>query len=316
MMGYLFGGKHQAAAEQTEEAARKISEALPQTVEPFRSDRARNWEKEIRKEYNPQGGWLFAGDVASTAGQAFPALAAGSYASFLSPAVGYMASAGNAAAAAREQGASDQEAYLYSVASGGVDAALDKLSGSLSSKINQGIGDVGGPVLQNMVQMLGDGAGSYASEMADTALQRIWNGSDSSLLEDLTAAQKDALRSAMVDVIGNRIVQFPEDVSQDSPKNSAQPSGDASAKDANAQKSSEDLHQQELAAEQQDFELAKEAMQFRADLEKALEGLAPGTDAYDHARTKFLMEALSQNSEWQKNLPLNWQPGTVFKYNR
>lgn len=306
MMGYLFGGKHQAAAEQTEAAAQKISETLPQVVETLRSDLARNWKEEIRKEYNPQGGWLFAGDVASAAGQAFPALSA----------IGYMASAGNAAAAAREQGASDQEAYLYSVASGGVDAALDKLSGNLGSKINQGIGDVGGPVLQNMVQMFSDGAGSYTSEMADTALQRIWNGNDSSLLEDLTAAQKDALRSAMVDAIGTRIVQFPEDVSQDSSKNSAQPSGDASAKDANAQKSLEDLHQQELAAAQQDFELAKEDMQFRADLEKALEGFAPGTDAYDHARTKFLMEALSQNSEWQKNLPLNWQSGTIFKYNR
>ena len=198
-----------------------VAAELSGAADGLRSARAAEYGRDIDERYGATGLWKLGGDVAAGAGQMAPTVAVNAFnGRQAGHAVVLLSSAaGNAAAEARAGGADEETAFLYGILSGGVEAATERISAGIPGLNKTGLLDdvlsrvasspTGRGAVKKLVDVLGEGAEEYISEIAGAYLARLWNGDERGAWQTFVETQPDALYAGLVGTLTSAVMNLP-----------------------------------------------------------------------------------------------------------
>ena len=216
----IFGGKYAQHAQDTQAADLAVAAELSGAADGLRSTRAAEYGRDIDERYGATGLWKLGGDVAAGAGQMAPTVAVNLLTGGrLGTPFLLSSAAGNAAAEARAGGADEETAFLYGILSGGVEAATERISAGIPGLNNTGLLDdvlsrvasspTGRGAVKKLVDVLGEGAEEYISEIAGAYLARLWNGDERGAWQTFVETQPDALYAGLVGTLTSAVMNLP-----------------------------------------------------------------------------------------------------------
>ncbi|WP_278887051.1 hypothetical protein [Ruthenibacterium lactatiformans] len=193
---------------------------LSGAADGLRSARAAEYGRDIDERYGATGLWKLGGDVAAGAGQMAPTVAVNLLTGGrLGTPFLLSSAAGNAAAEARAGGADEETAFLYGILSGGVEAATERISAGIPGLNKTGLLDdvlsrvasspTGRGAVKKLVDVLGEGAEEYISEIAGAYLARLWNGDERGAWQTFVETQPDALYAGLVGTLTSAVMNLP-----------------------------------------------------------------------------------------------------------
>ena len=216
----IFGGKYAQHAQDTQAADLAVAAELSGAADGLRSTRAAEYGRDIDERYGATGLWKLGGDVAAGAGQMLPTIGINAV---TGGTMGmpwlFSSAAGNAAAQARAGGADEETAFLYGILSGGVEAATERISAGIPGLNKTGLLDdvlsrvasspTGRGAVKKLVDVLGEGAEEYISEIAGAYLARLWNGDERGAWQTFVETQPDALYAGLVGTLTSAVMNLP-----------------------------------------------------------------------------------------------------------
>ena len=216
----IFGGKYAQHAQDTQAADLAVAAELSGAADGLRSTRAAEYGRDIDERYGATGLWKLGGDVAAGAGQMLPTIGINAV---TGGTMGmpwlFSSAAGNAAAQARAGGADEETAFLYGILSGGVEAATERISAGIPGLNKTGLLDdvlsrvasspTGRVAVKKLVDVLGEGAEEYISEIAGAYLARLWNGDERGAWQTFVETQPDALYAGLVGTLTSAVMNLP-----------------------------------------------------------------------------------------------------------
>ena len=216
----IFGGKYAQHAQDTQAADLAVAAELSGAADGLRSARAAEYGRDIDERYGATGLWKLGGDVAAGAGQMAPTIGINAV---TGGTMGmpwlFSSAAGNAAAQARAGGADEETAFLYGILSGGVEAATERISAGIPGLNKTGLLDdvlsrvasspTGRGAVKKLVDVLGEGAEEYISEIAGAYLARLWNGDERGAWQTFVETQPDALYAGLVGTLTSAVMNLP-----------------------------------------------------------------------------------------------------------
>ena len=216
----IFGGKYAQHAQDTQAADLAVAAELSGAADGLRSTRAAEYGRDIDERYGATGLWKLGGDVAAGAGQMAPTVAVNLLTGGrLGTPFLLSSAAGNAAAEARAGGADEETAFLYGILSGGVEAATERISAGIPGLNKTGLLDdvlsrvasspTGRGAVKKLVDVLGEGAEEYISEIAGAYLARLWNGDERGAWQTFVETQPDALYAGLVGTLTSAVMNLP-----------------------------------------------------------------------------------------------------------
>ena len=216
----IFGGKYAQHAQDTQAADLAVAAELSGAADGLRSTRAAEYGRDIDERYGATGLWKLGGDVAAGAGQMAPTVAVNLLTGGrLGTPFLLSSAAGNAAAEARAGGADEETAFLYGILSGGVEAATERISAGIPGLNKTGLLDdvlsrvasspTGRVAVKKLVDVLGEGAEEYISEIAGAYLARLWNGDERGAWQTFVETQPDALYAGLVGTLTSAVMNLP-----------------------------------------------------------------------------------------------------------
>ena len=193
---------------------------LSGAADGLRSARAAEYGRDIDERYGATGLWKLGGDVAAGAGQMLPTIGINAV---TGGTMGmpwlFSSAAGNAAAQARAGGADEETAFLYGILSGGVEAETERISAGIPGLNKTGLLDdvlsrvasspTGRVAVKKLVDVLGEGAEEYISEIAGAYLARLWNGDERGAWQTFVETQPDALYAGLVGTLTSAVMNLP-----------------------------------------------------------------------------------------------------------
>ena len=197
-----------------------VAAELSGAADGLRSTRAAEYGRDIDERYGATGLWKLGGDVAAGAGQMLPTIGINAV---TGGTMGmpwlFSSAAGNAAAQARAGGADEETAFLYGILSGGVEAATERISAGIPGLNKTGLLDdvlsrvasspTGRGAVKKLVDVLGEGAEEYISEIAGAYLARLWNGDERGAWQTFVETQPDALYAGLVGTLTSAVMNLP-----------------------------------------------------------------------------------------------------------
>ena len=197
-----------------------VAAELSGAADGLRSTRAAEYGRDIDERYGATGLWKLGGDVAAGAGQMAPTIGINAV---TGGTMGmpwlFSSAAGNAAAQARAGGADEETAFLYGILSGGVEAATERISAGIPGLNKTGLLDdvlsrvasspTGRGAVKKLVDVLGEGAEEYISEIAGAYLARLWNGDERGAWQTFVETQPDALYAGLVGTLTSAVMNLP-----------------------------------------------------------------------------------------------------------
>ena len=216
----IFGGKYAQHAQDTQAADLAVAAELSGAADGLRSTRAAEYGRDIDERYGATGLWKLGGDVAAGAGQMLPTIGinAETGGTMGMPWL-FSSAAGNAAAQARAGGADEETAFLYGILSGGVEAATERISAGIPGLNKTGLLDdvlsrvasspTGRGAVKKLVDVLGEGAEEYISEIAGAYLAKLWNGDERGAWQTFVETQPDALYAGLVGTLTSAVMNLP-----------------------------------------------------------------------------------------------------------
>ena len=197
-----------------------VAAELSGAADGLRSARAAEYGRDIDERYGATGLWKLGGDVAAGAGQMLPTIGINAV---TGGTMGmpwlFSSAAGNAAAQARAGGADEETAFLYGILSGGVEAATERISAGIPGLNKTGLLDdvlsrvasspTGRVAVKKLVDVLGEGAEEYISEIAGAYLARLWNGDERGAWQTFVETQPDALYAGLVGTLTSAVMNLP-----------------------------------------------------------------------------------------------------------
>ena len=197
-----------------------VAAELSGAADGLRSTRAAEYGRDIDERYGATGLWKLGGDVAAGAGQMLPTIGINAV---TGGTMGmpwlFSSAAGNAAAQARAGGADEETAFLYGILSGGVEAATERISAGIPGLNKTGLLDdvlsrvasspTGRVAVKKLVDVLGEGAEEYISEIAGAYLARLWNGDERGAWQTFVETQPDALYAGLVGTLTSAVMNLP-----------------------------------------------------------------------------------------------------------
>ena len=216
----IFGGKYAQHAQDTQAADLAVAAELSGAADGLRSTRAAEYGRDIDERYGATGLWKLGGDVAAGAGQMLPTIGINAVTGGrLGTPFLLSSAAGNAAAEARAGGADEETAFLYGILSGGVEAATERISAGIPGLNKTGLLDdvlsrvasspTGRGAVKKLVDVLGEGAEEYISEIAGAYLARLWNGDERGAWQTFVETQPDALYAGLVGTLTSAVMNLP-----------------------------------------------------------------------------------------------------------
>ena len=216
----IFGGKYAQHAQDTQAADLAVAAELSGAADGLRSTRAAEYGRDIDERYGATGLWKLGGDVAAGAGQMAPTVAVNLLTGGrLGTPFLLSSAAGNAAAEARAGGADEETAFLYGILSGGVEAATERISAGIPGLNKTGLLDdvlsrvasspTGRGAVKKLVDVLGEGAEEYISEIAGAYLAKLWNGDERGAWQTFVETQPDALYAGLVGTLTSAVMNLP-----------------------------------------------------------------------------------------------------------
>ena len=216
----IFGGKYAQHAQDTQAADLAVAAELSGAADGLRSTRAAEYGRDIDERYGATGLWKLGGDVAAGAGQMLPTIGINAV---TGGTMGmpwlFSSAAGNAAAQARAGGADEETAFLYGILSGGVEAATERISAGIPGLNKTGLLDdvlsrvasspTGRGAVKKLVDVLGEGAEEYISEIAGAYLAKLWNGDERGAWQTFVETQPDALYAGLVGTLTSAVMNLP-----------------------------------------------------------------------------------------------------------
>ena len=216
----IFGGKYAQHAQDTQAADLAVAAELSGAADGLRSTRAAEYGRDIDERYGATGLWKLGGDVAAGAGQMLPTIGINAV---TGGTMGmpwlFSSAAGNAAAQARAGGADEETAFLYGILSGGVAAATERISAGIPGLNKTGLLDdvlsrvasspTGRGAVKKLVDVLGEGAEEYISEIAGAYLAKLWNGDERGAWQTFVETQPDALYAGLVGTLTSAVMNLP-----------------------------------------------------------------------------------------------------------
>ena len=216
----IFGGKYAQHAQDTQAADLAGAAELSGAADGLRSTRAAEYGRDIDERYGATGLWKLGGDVAAGAGQMLPTIGINAV---TGGTMGmpwlFSSAAGNAAAQARAGGADEETAFLYGILSGGVEAATERISAGIPGLNKTGLLDdvlsrvasspTGRGAVKKLVDVLGEGAEEYISEIAGAYLAKLWNGDERGAWQTFVETQPDALYAGLVGTLTSAVMNLP-----------------------------------------------------------------------------------------------------------
>lgn len=216
----IFGGKYAQHAQDTQAADLAVAAELSGAADGLRSTRAAEYGRDIAERYGATGLWKLGGDVAAGAGQMLPTIGINAV---TGGTMGmpwlFSSAAGNAAAQARAGGADEETAFLYGILSGGVEAATERISAGIPGLNKTGLLDdvlsrvasspTGRGAVKKLVDVLGEGAEEYISEIAGAYLAKLWNGDERGAWQTFVETQPDALYAGLVGTLTSAVMNLP-----------------------------------------------------------------------------------------------------------
>ena len=197
-----------------------VAAELSGAADGLRSARAAEYGRDIDERYGATGLWKLGGDVAAGAGQMLPTIGINAVTGGrLGTPFLLSSAAGNAAAEARAGGADEETAFLYGILSGGVEAATERISAGIPGLNKTGLLDdvlsrvasspTGRGAVKKLVDVLGEGAEEYISEIAGAYLARLWNGDERGAWQTFVETQPDALYAGLVGTLTSAVMNLP-----------------------------------------------------------------------------------------------------------
>ena len=197
-----------------------VAAELSGAADGLRSARAAEYGRDIDERYGATGLWKLGGDVAAGAGQMAPTVAVNLLTGGrLGTPFLLSSAAGNAAAEARAGGADEETAFLYGILSGGVEAATEHISAGIPGLNKTGLLDdvlsrvasspTGRGAVKKLVDVLGEGAEEYISEIAGAYLAKLWNGDERGAWQTFVETQPDALYAGLVGTLTSAVMNLP-----------------------------------------------------------------------------------------------------------
>ena len=197
-----------------------VAAELSGAADGLRSTRAAEYGRDIDERYGATGLWKLGGDVAAGAGQMAPTVAVNLLTGGrLGTPFLLSSAAGNAAAEARAGGADEETAFLYGILSGGVEAATERISAGIPGLNKTGLLDdvlsrvasspTGRGAVKKLVDVLGEGAEEYISEIAGAYLAKLWNGDERGAWQTFVETQPDALYAGLVGTLTSAVMNLP-----------------------------------------------------------------------------------------------------------
>ncbi len=197
-----------------------VAAELSGAADGLRSTRAAEYGRDIDERYGATGLWKLGGDVAAGAGQMLPTIGINAV---TGGTMGmpwlFSSAAGNAAAQARAGGADEETAFLYGILSGGVEAATERISAGIPGLNKTGLLDdvlsrvasspAGRGAVKKLVDVLGEGAEEYISEIAGAYLAKLWNGDERGAWQTFVETQPDALYAGLVGTLTSAVMNLP-----------------------------------------------------------------------------------------------------------
>ena len=216
----IFGGKYAQHAQDTQAADLAVAAELSGAADGLRSTRAAEYGRDIDERYGATGLWKLGGDVAAGAGQMLPTIGINAV---TGGTMGmpwlFSSAAGNAAAQARAGGADEETAFLYGILSGGVEAATERISAGIPGLNKTGLLDdvlsrvasspTGRGAVKKLVDVLGEGAEEYISEIAGAYLAKLWNGDERGAWQTFVETQPGALYAGLVGTLTSAVMNLP-----------------------------------------------------------------------------------------------------------
>ena len=193
-------------------------------LDALKSDTLKEQAALVDSRYNnPAGAVKLAGEVGGGIGGVLPSIGVNALTGGGGMAVMFASAAGNAAEEAKSEGADDTTAYIYGLLSGATEVATEKISGGIPGLGMGGTDDAvkwmlkrasASPATQQVVMktvdVLGEGAEEYISEVVGAYLEKLYKEDDRGAWQTFVETQPDALASLLLGSLTSGVMNLGE----------------------------------------------------------------------------------------------------------